>query len=130
MKDFGLRYQDSFLLTRNRANAEVYEAAVEKIGMDKAAKIANLLVNKKVSLEDSKENVLKNLEAQFVEKKTDTALLAKVVKEVTSANEKAVAEFKSGKEQALMFLLGQVMRQMKGQADAKSVKEVLENELK
>ena len=38
------------------------------------------------------------------------------------SNPNAVADFKSGKEKALMALLGNVMKQSRGKADAQSVK--------
>lgn len=125
IKDFNLRYQDAFILTRNKSTTEIYEEAVAKLGKEKAPKIANLIINKKISLDGTKADILKKIEEQFIEKKTDTALLSKVVEEVCTAHEKAVTEYKGGKEQSLMFLLGQVMRGMKGQANANEVKNAL-----
>lgn len=124
-KDFGLRYMDAFQITRNSEFAEVYEQVIAKLGKDKAQKVANLLINKKVSAEGSVEHIIKKIESLTAEKKTDLTLLTNVIEEICAANEKAVTEYKSGKENAIMFLLGQVMRQMKGQADANTVKEEL-----
>jgi aspartyl-tRNA(Asn)/glutamyl-tRNA(Gln) amidotransferase subunit B len=44
---------------------------------------------------------------------------------VISANPKSVEDYKSGKTNAVMFLVGQVMKEMKGQADAGVVKEAI-----
>ena len=40
-------------------------------------------------------------------------------------NKKAVEDYKKGKENAIMFLVGAVMREMKGKADANIVKKKL-----
>ena len=53
------------------------------------------------------------------------AQLEAVVAEVLAEQPKAVATFRAGDEKALHFLMGQVMRKTKGQADAKRVRELL-----
>jgi len=52
-----------------------------------------------------------------------------IVSRVLAENAEAVADYKQGKEQALKFLVGQVMRATKGQANPKVVNEVLTNKL-
>ena len=47
-----------------------------------------------------------------------------------ASNEKAAGEFRSGKEKVLGFLVGQVMREMKGKADPSQVGEMLRVKLK
>jgi aspartyl-tRNA(Asn)/glutamyl-tRNA(Gln) amidotransferase subunit B len=67
---------------------------------------------------------------KLVEKKglkvmADTGELEKIVATVVARNEKAVAEFKAGKEKALGALVGQVMAATKGSANPKAVNEIL-----
>jgi len=49
---------------------------------------------------------------------SDAGALAKVVDEVLAANPSAVADVRSGKAQAIGFLVGQVMKATRGQANA------------
>jgi len=56
---------------------------------------------------------------------SDAAVLEAVVADVLAEQPKAVATFRAGDEKALHFLMGQVMRKTKGQADAKQVRELL-----
>lgn len=56
--------------------------------------------------------------------------LAGFIEEAVKENPKAVDEYLSGKVQAVMFLVGQVMKKTKGKANPKVVKEVLEGRLK
>lgn len=129
MKDFGLRYMDAFQITRNRQFAEIFEAVIAKVEKDKVQKVANLLINKKVTTDAPVEVILKKIEELTAEKKTDMGALQKAIDEVCAANEKVVNDYKSGKEQAIMFLVGQVMRQMRGAADANTVKDQLKKTL-
>jgi aspartyl-tRNA(Asn)/glutamyl-tRNA(Gln) amidotransferase subunit B len=56
---------------------------------------------------------------------SDTQILEDQVQEVVKANQQAVEDFQKGKEQALQFLIGQVMAKIKGAADPKLVKEII-----
>ncbi|WP_322817976.1 Asp-tRNA(Asn)/Glu-tRNA(Gln) amidotransferase subunit GatB [Tepidiforma sp.] len=56
--------------------------------------------------------------------------LVGLVRKAIAANPKAVADFHAGKETALKFLIGQVMRETRGRANAQVVQELLERELK
>ena len=59
----------------------------------------------------------------------DAGLLESVVKEVLAENEKTVNDYRSGKQKAFGFLVGQVMKKMAGKADPGSVNEILAKEL-
>jgi len=60
---------------------------------------------------------------------SDTQQLEDVVTQAINSNPKPVADFKSGKEAALKFLVGQVMKATKGQANPALVNEVLKRKL-
>ena len=52
-------------------------------------------------------------------------LLFEVAKRVIEANPQSVTDYKSGKEKAIGFLVGQSMRELKGKADSVAVTEML-----
>jgi aspartyl-tRNA(Asn)/glutamyl-tRNA(Gln) amidotransferase subunit B len=56
--------------------------------------------------------------------------LEAIVDRVLEENAEAVADFKQGKEQALKFLVGQVMKATKGQANPRVVDELLRKKLR
>ncbi len=60
----------------------------------------------------------------------DKEILKKFVEEVIKENEKAVNDWKKGKEQVIGFLVGQVMRKTSGKANPNIVKEILIDYLK
>ncbi|HTZ11730.1 MAG TPA: Asp-tRNA(Asn)/Glu-tRNA(Gln) amidotransferase subunit GatB [Candidatus Margulisiibacteriota bacterium] len=60
---------------------------------------------------------------------SDEGVLEKEIEEVIEENAKSVEDFKAGKANALMFLVGQVMKKSKGKANPKVVQEMLKGRL-
>jgi aspartyl-tRNA(Asn)/glutamyl-tRNA(Gln) amidotransferase subunit B len=56
---------------------------------------------------------------------SNSSEIEKAVAEVIASNGQAVADYQSGKEQALAFLIGQVMKATKGRANPAMAKEIL-----
>jgi aspartyl-tRNA(Asn)/glutamyl-tRNA(Gln) amidotransferase subunit B len=61
---------------------------------------------------------------------SDTAALEKIVAQVLEKNPKQVGEYLDGKGQVLGWLMGQVMKATRGKADPKTVRELLQSQLK
>jgi aspartyl-tRNA(Asn)/glutamyl-tRNA(Gln) amidotransferase subunit B len=61
---------------------------------------------------------------------SDSSALTEIIDKVIAANPAAVADFHAGKEQALRFLTGQVMKESRGQANAAAVAQLLGERLK
>lgn len=60
---------------------------------------------------------------------SDEGLIEKCVDAAIAGNEKSVADYKSGKMNALQFLIGQVMKESKGAANPKVAEELLRKKL-
>ena len=60
---------------------------------------------------------------------SDPAVLLPVISEVLDNNEQSVEDFKNGKKQAQGFLIGQIMKQTRGQANPGVVNKLLSQEL-
>ncbi|MGN0594089.1 MAG: Asp-tRNA(Asn)/Glu-tRNA(Gln) amidotransferase subunit GatB [Hominimerdicola sp.] len=56
---------------------------------------------------------------------SDDSVLEKIANEVLVANEKSVSDYKSGKTNALGFLVGQCMKASKGKANPAKMKEII-----
>ncbi|MCD6567514.1 MAG: Asp-tRNA(Asn)/Glu-tRNA(Gln) amidotransferase subunit GatB [Dehalococcoidia bacterium] len=61
---------------------------------------------------------------------SDAAEIKKEVQQAMSGNPRAVSDYRSGKESALAFLTGQVMRATRGRANPSLVREILIEELR
>ena len=127
-----LRYQDAYTLSKDKATALYYDNIVNKLLSNEilakiitVQQIANLIINKKLPVTLPIEQFLKKAKDLLVPKKTDEKALDTSIKHLIEVNKKAVEDYKNGKENAIMFLVGQVMREMKGKAEAKVVKEKL-----
>ncbi|MBV9121018.1 MAG: Asp-tRNA(Asn)/Glu-tRNA(Gln) amidotransferase GatCAB subunit B, partial [Chloroflexi bacterium] len=60
---------------------------------------------------------------------SDAADLERACAEAIAANPQSVADFRAGKERALQFLVGQVMKQTKGRANPGKVNDILKKQL-
>jgi aspartyl-tRNA(Asn)/glutamyl-tRNA(Gln) amidotransferase subunit B len=60
---------------------------------------------------------------------SDAGEIREVVKQVMAGNSEAVADYGSGKEQALTFIIGQVMKATRGRANPGMVREIILQEL-
>lgn len=134
IRDFSIKEQDAFILTRDITTAKYFDeccSIAQRYSEIKELpqKIANLLLNKKQIIKtggsNSAENFVKLTVIMYQPKKTDEKLLDTTINRLIETNKKAVEDYKKGKENALMFLVGQVLREMKGKADANVVKEKL-----
>ncbi len=70
------------------------------------------------------------VEEKGLSQMSDEEDILSFVKEIISQNPKAVADFKKGKENALQFLIGQVMARTRGRANPEIVRNLLKKELK
>jgi aspartyl-tRNA(Asn)/glutamyl-tRNA(Gln) amidotransferase subunit B len=107
---------------------------------DSLGEIINLLNNNKISRDSAKkvfsavfsEDVVPAdyVKEHNMEMVSDTGAITAVIQEVIANNEKAVGEYKEGKDKSFNFLIGQSMRALKGKAPASEVTRLLKEMLK
>ncbi|MBI2034969.1 MAG: Asp-tRNA(Asn)/Glu-tRNA(Gln) amidotransferase subunit GatB [Candidatus Levybacteria bacterium] len=130
---YGLSNYDSGILTREKHIANYFEDAV-KIGAEHSVtpkQIANAIINKKT---DTTTVLPATLVKQIVSTSQIAAIddeeMKKIVVKIIEENKKAVEEYKNGKTNVMMFLIGQVMKKIKKKVDIQKVKTLIENQLK
>ncbi len=69
------------------------------------------------------------IKAHHLEMVTDDEGIRRCITETLLASRQSVQDYQNGKEKAFGFLVGQVMRQMKGKADPSAVNAILKEEL-
>ena len=69
------------------------------------------------------------IEREGLKQISDTGALEKVIDEVIAANPKQVEQYRGGKQTVIGFLVGQVMRATRGQANPQMVNELLRGKL-
>lgn len=127
-KEYELPFYDAEILSREKAVANYFEEAV-KLGAKENIKpkaIANYIINKKIDpTKTTPADLVKQIVASKQTVQIDEDELNQVISEVIAENEKAVIDYKNGKEASLMFLLGQVMKKLAKKVDANVVKETI-----
>ena len=94
-------------------------------------KINNLAAKKALSLSVmSNEDVDVIVEREKLSQLSNEDELNNFSEEVIKENSKSVKEYLEGKEQVIMFLVGQIMKKTKGKANPKVAKDMLERRLK
>jgi len=125
VKLFGVSEYDAEIITREKSLGDYFETAVTQ-GKEKNVnpkQIANAIINKKIdhssiSVEKLLDEIAENSKIETI----DDSDLQKIIDQVVSENQKAVTDYKSGKESVIMFLVGQCMRHIGRKVDANYIK--------
>ena len=120
----------------NAEQKELHEIALTPAGLAGMIKlIENGTISSKIAKTVFKELIEKGGDAETIVKEkglvqiSDEGALTKIIVEVISNNPQSVEDFKSGKGKAIGFLVGQVMKQTKGQANPQLVNKILAEEM-
>ncbi len=127
---FGLSAYDATVLTDEKQRADYFESAIANSAVatgkiDKKT-LANWIINKKIDSETvSPEELVKKIADQSNKTLLSDEELKKIITTVIENNPKPVADYCAGKEGTIMYLIGLVMREAKGKADATMVRKHL-----
>ena len=114
------------------ANQEMmdYLDQVKKIDSKAVVQAAKDLVNKKIDYEKvTPEEYLKSLANKSASKISDEAILKPIIEKILVDNPSVVADYKAGKQNALGFFVGAVMRATAGKADPSTVNQILKRSM-
>ena len=112
------------------ANQEMmdYLDQVKKIDSKAVVQAAKDLVNKKIDYEKvTPEEYLKSLANKSASKISDEAILKPIIEKILVDNPSVVADYKAGKQNALGFFVGAVMRATAGKADPSTSNKLLKD---
>lgn len=105
-----------------------------KLTDDNLISLVNMLASKKISSKQGKEILPYILESDlsFTEiidklgiKEVDNSALETIVTKILDENEQSVNDYRAGKDKALKYLMGQIMKETKGQANPEVVNRML-----
>ena len=117
------------ILCREKALVDFFEEAV-KVGKEHKVEpkdIANTIINKKIDIMTIlPAEVVKQIISSRIEDSLPEEELEKVLTTIITAHEKVVNDYKAGKDVALMFLVGQAMKELKGKVKADTIKIMLQ----
>lgn len=112
----------------NGDGLDLYSKFISLVGQIEANKLANTLINKPEFRDLSDEDFvakIKSMETPEIPEDRIITAVENVLKNETDAVEK----LKAGKESILMFLVGQVMKELKAKVDSSKVIEIIKSKL-
>ncbi|MGQ8825249.1 Asp-tRNA(Asn)/Glu-tRNA(Gln) amidotransferase subunit GatB [Bacillus sp. NA_146.1] len=120
----------------NKQQKELKDVALTPAGLSKmvqliekgtiSSKIAKKVFNELIEKGGDPEEIVK---AKSLVQISDEGTLRKVVTEILDNNEQSIEDFKNGKDRAIGFLVGQIMKATKGQANPPLVNKILLEEI-
>lgn len=120
----------------NKQQKELKDVALTPAGLSKmvqliekgtiSSKIAKKVFNELIEKGGDSEEIVK---AKGLVQISDEGTLRKVVTEILDNNEQSIEDFKNGKDRAIGFLVGQIMKATKGQANPPLVNKILLEEI-
>lgn len=120
----------------NKQQKELKGVALTPAGLSKmvqliekgtiSSKIAKKVFNELIEKGGDPEEIVK---AKGLVQISDEGTLRKVVTEILDNNEQSIEDFKNGKDRAIGFLVGQIMKATKGQANPPLVNKILLEEI-
>lgn len=120
----------------NSEGKELHQIALTSEGLAGMIKlIENGTISSKIAKTVFKELIENGGDAEKIVKEkglvqiSDEGTLLKIISEVLDANPQSVEDFKNGKNKAVGFLVGQLMKATKGQANPQLVNQLLNQEL-
>ncbi|MFM1534707.1 Asp-tRNA(Asn)/Glu-tRNA(Gln) amidotransferase GatCAB subunit B, partial [Helcococcus ovis] len=131
----------SWILTEMMRRLKEYEIEISQVKLSKEnfAKLLKLVKDGKVSnnsgkkifreIFESNEDPQKVMVELGLEQNNDSDFLVNLVNEVLNANPQSIEDFKAGRDRALGFLMGQVMKQSKGKANPQEASKMIKEEL-
>lgn len=127
MEKYGLSASNAYIISSNDTMRTIFIRAAE-IGEIAAKTLADFLVNKKYGTRfpDSPSELIKLVKSANSVQSEESVLLP-VVSEIIAQNPEAVASFKSGKQQSIGFLIGQVRRRLPDADPSATQKLIMDN---
>lgn len=121
-------------------NKNIVSIEDTKLTKEKFIELINMLKNEQLSSKQAKQiipylletdkNISSLIEELGLVQITDNTKLQEIINNVLNNNQESVNDYKNGHENALKYLMGQIMKESKGQANPKLVNELLIENLK
>lgn len=115
----------------NKNNVSINDTNLDKNFVNIVNMLSKGSISSKIFKDMLEELLTSNLSVEEILKEknislmSDTSKLEEIVKKVLKENETSVNDYKSGKQNALKFLMGMIMKETKGSANPKIVNDML-----
>ncbi len=124
LSDFqGILEENKLSADKTKITAENFAELILMIHQNKiSSKIAKEVLKKMFETGADPSNIVKE---KGLEQVSDESQIIEIAKKIIETNPQAATDYKSGKENALQFLAGQILKETKGKANPKMAQEIL-----
>lgn len=126
----GVRPDFAEILIGDKTKAKYTLDLLEQAKPNEIDPVIKLLINKPESFNQPAAAILQTVRAQMAQPTASSADIQTWVDQAIAANPDVVAKYKAGKTAVIGVLVGEVMKQARGQADPKTVNQLLTAALK
>lgn len=134
IKEYGLSGDEATQIAEDKSVADYFESCVSLAqGLEETSRITPAMVARNLinvrGEEMTPKQRIDRLLAKEQEKQVDSSVVDASIQLVLGQQQKAVADFKSGKSSVMMFLVGMVKKELKGKGDASFIETELKKRL-
>ncbi|MFH1895893.1 MAG: Asp-tRNA(Asn)/Glu-tRNA(Gln) amidotransferase subunit GatB [bacterium] len=128
-KEYQVPYRYIAIIAENKEKYEFFELCLKKAGGKvRPEMVARVVANTKCELtEDFAKEIVEKLEKYQKDFAMDDESVTEIARKIIDENQRTVADYKGGKENALHSLVGAAMISLKGRGDPKQLAEKLRN---
>jgi len=120
----GILSGKEFIENELKITAENFAEFIKMIYEEEiSSKVAKMVLAEMVNTGNDPSNIVDEHNWRQIQ---DAGELEKIIKNVLEKNQKAIKDYQSGNKNALQFLAGQIMKETRGTADPKKVREILD----
>jgi len=130
-QSFGLKDSDIDLIIDRQEHADYFEKCIDVINSTPAFDrvtpymVAKALINSRGVVRVSETEFVQAISDKLTDLTIDPLILVEACRKITEEHHDAVESYHKGKESVIMFLIGQVKKELKGKGDAEKIKEEL-----
>lgn len=133
VKEYSLSDQEAYILSDDKETAEFFEQVVmegAKVNIS-AQVIGKWIINKKINVSNTNpKDLVKTISSATTFVDVPEEDIKKAIAHVLQTQQKAVADYKSGKTGVIMFLLGMTIKELQGKGDKAKIQQLLATALR
>ena len=115
------------LLSETKLNKEKFTILVDKLEKEEITN--KVFKDILIDLMETDEEIDRIVENKGIKTISDTSELITIINKILDANQESIQDYKDGKDRAIKYLMGQLMKETKGQANPMIANDLLKQQL-
>ncbi|MFH1827505.1 MAG: Asp-tRNA(Asn)/Glu-tRNA(Gln) amidotransferase subunit GatB [bacterium] len=129
INDLNIKKGQAEILIKNNIKTFIFERLLIKFKDLNPIIVANFIINRTFFKSESIDDIYKKLKDSIKSTTLNHEEIIKILPDILKNNPKALEDYRSGKENALYFLIGQIIKNLGGKLDVSELKKLLIKEI-